>query len=391
MEEKLLVIARAFPRFDQNSGDLRFFSLLKVLSPLYEITYWKPNGFEEPDGKYISSLRAVGIKVTSGDDYPFLDLLRNNKFSAAILEFYFMAEKYLPRIRLLQPKCPIIIDSVDVNYYRAFAKYGVTRNPEDLKKAEETKWREIEAYEKADAVITVTDEDAEVLRRDCTHIRTRLIPNIHLISLSDDIPDRNALIFVGGFSHDPNIDAVLYFCREILPRIRKVMPTIKFTIVGSDPPAEIKALGEDVTGYVPSTTPYLHHSYVSVAPLRYGAGMKGKIGEAMAHGRPVVTTSIGAQGMGLTNRKNVIIADSPEGFAESVVELIRNEELYKTIQVNAVEHVRMYYSEEQVEKQIHNVMSELRHCRVRRMLFSEKVFFFSKYARDLVRRSFLNS
>ncbi len=382
------------PRYDRNSGDLRLFSILKILSPLYEIIYLTKKWFEDTDEKYISLLMAFGINVLTVGEYDLLDILRRNKFSAALLEFYFLAENYLPRLKIMQPKCPVIIDTVDVHYYRAFSKYEITGNPEDLRKAEETKRRELAIYEKADMVITVTDEDAGILQNDSPDLITRIIPNIHGLNLSGIIPDKNTLIFVGGFVHEPNIDAVFYFCNCILPMIRRVIPEIKFTIVGSNPPGEIKALsdsGINVTGYVPSTTPYLHNSYISVAPLRYGAGMKGKIGEAMAHGRPVVTTSIGAQGMGLTDRVNVMISDSPEGFADSVIELIRNKHLYKTIQLNAAKHLKNNYTEEQIGKRIHMIMSELDHLRVRRMSFSEKTLFFKNYVKDFISRSSLKS
>lgn len=191
----------------------------------------------------------------------------------------------------------------------------------------------------------------------------------------------------GGFSHEPNIDAVLYFCKDILPTIREAIPDIKFLIVGSNPPEEIKRLHNDfitVTGYVPSTAPYLWQSYISVAPLRYGAGMKGKVGEAMAHGLPVVATTTGAQGMGLVDREDVMIADSPENFARAVIELIQNETLYAKIQKNAIDHVKANYTEIQVGKRIQNILTELRGMPVRKMSLSDKATFFFNYVLTLV-------
>jgi glycosyltransferase involved in cell wall biosynthesis len=99
-----------------------------------------------------------------------------------------------------------------------------------------------------------------------------------------------------------------------------------------------------ITGFVPKTSTYLHQSHVSVAPLRYGAGMKGKIGEAMAHGVPVVTTSIGAQGMGLTDRENILIADSPQSFAAAVLELLNDSCMYKKIRKNAIQIIDDNYA-----------------------------------------------
>lgn len=388
MEERLLFIAPSVPHYDQNSGDLRLFSILEIVSKSYEITFLAQSTDPQKDDRYISCLKDMGLTVLVGN-YPLIKILQKNKFKAAILEFYFVAEYYLPRIRIIQPVCPIIIDTVDVHYFRLYLKYQITKEMNDLRKAEETKRRELDIYKKADIVITVTEEDANLLLKDCPNLPIRSVPNIHRLILSKNTPDRNKLVFVGGFSHDPNVDAVLYFCKDVLPLIRNVIPDVKFTIVGSNPPEQIKALSNDfiiVTGYVPSTTPYLQESYISVAPLRYGAGMKGKIGEAMAHGLPVVTTSIGAQGMGLVNGKNSMIADSAENFAAAIIELIQNESLHKTIQKNALDYIGNNYTDVQVGKQLENILLEIGHLPIKKVSFLEGGFFFFKYPLNLVKK-----
>jgi glycosyltransferase involved in cell wall biosynthesis len=208
------------------------------------------------------------------------------------------------------------------------------------------------------------------------------VSNIHEICLSDTPPVRSTLIFVGGFSHDPNVDAVLHFCRDILPLIRNNKPDVHFTIVGSNPPDEIRLLENEavkVTGYVPRTTTYLHRSCVSVAPLRYGAGMKGKIGEAMAHGVPVVTTSVGAEGMGLINRKNAMIADSPQDFASAVLELLSNNSLHATVRENAIRLIDDNYTPPQVAKSMINVLENVCNRQAKSMSFINKVLFLNNY------------
>jgi glycosyltransferase involved in cell wall biosynthesis len=328
------------------------------------------------------------ITVLSGEAHSLFQVLRK-KYKVALFEFYFMTEYYLPRLRLLQPKCLVMNDSVDVAYFRAFSKYEVTGSQDDLHAAEEIKKNELSSYRDSDLVIAVTEEDAEILGRDCADFLIRVIPNIHTLNLSDEKPDEDRLIFIGGFSHDPNIDAVLYFCHEILPIIRAMMPSVKVDIVGSNPPPEIQALSNDpglrITGYVPSTTPYLRKSCISIAPLRYGAGMKGKVGEAMAHGRPVVTTSVGAQGMNLAHRTNIMVSDSPDGFAEAVIELMRDKELYRTIQHNAIEHVGTHYTEEAVSGMIDRIVSELRTLSPKKMAFTEKASLVWSYVSNAVR------
>lgn len=393
MQDNLLIIAPDITRYDMNSGDLRFFSLLKILSSLFQITYLTPV-LKNSDEKYFCSLRDLGIRLLAGDKLAFANLMRGQRFCAVIFEFYRLVEYYLPRIRLLQPRCPIIIDSVDVAYYRAFAKYEVTKRFEDLREAERTKRLELESYRRADMVVAVTDEDAAVLTSDVPGLRVRIIPNIHSLHLSDKIPEKNRLVFVGGFSHAPNIDAVLHFCNEIMPLIREEVHGIKVDIVGSNPTSEVYALTSEhinVTGHVPSITPYLHNSYISIAPLRYGAGMKGKIGEAMAHGRPVVTTPIGAQGMGLKHRENILISDSPAGFAECVMELIENEELYKKIQRNGIKYIEENYTIEQVRKHVNRIVEELESLRPGRLSFRENVNFFLTYAKERMRKGFVIS
>jgi len=392
MEGELLIIAPRVPQCDQNSGDLRLFSMLDILSKYYKITFFANQRGDRGEftGRYITRVRELGVNVP-GENWSIWKVLRKEKYKAAIVEFYDLAENYLPRIKIMQPSCRIVIDSVDLNYYRLYLKYEVTRDKSDLQKAEETKKRELAIYRKAELVIAVTEEDARILRKDCPGLTLGIVPNIHrLVSPGNNAP-KNELIFVGGFNHDPNVDAVLYFCRDILPLIREKVPEVKLTVVGANPPEEIKKLINDlilVTGYVPSVTSYLRKSYISVAPLRYGAGMKGKIGEAMAHGVPVVTTSVGAQGMGLLDRENTLIADNPESFAMAVVELMKNDILYRMVQKNAIEHVKNNYTAVQVSRQIQNILAELDDLPIRKMSLAEKGTFIYQYGLEKVRRKF---
>ena len=348
-KEKILIVSPTVPRPDMNSGDLRLYSLIVVLAKEKEISFVSMS-CRPGDDAYVSLLEQCGVKVYL-ESFSLWKLLKRENFKAAILEFYFTAEYYIGRIRILQPDCRLIVDSVDVHYLRLQLKYELTKDEADLAIYRETKERELAVYCKADAVITVTLDDACAIRAECPDILCEVVPNTHHLCLSDTPPERDTLIFVGGFSHDPNVDAVRHFCTDILPLIRESKPNIRLTIVGNNPPENIRLLENEhvtVTGYVPETSPYLHRSHVSVAPLRYGAGMKGKIGEAMAHGIPVVTTVVGAQGMGLAHGKNVMIADSPRCFAAAVLELLEDKRLWETIRGNAVQIIEDNYTPKQV-------------------------------------------
>lgn len=169
-------------------------------------------------------------------------------------------------------------------------------------------------------------------------------------------------MFLGGFNHPPNVDSVVYFAEEIFPLITSKLPDICLYIVGSNPPREVLSLQSSnikVTGLVPELTPYFESSRVFVAPLRYGAGVKGKIVQSMAHGLPVVTTSIGAEGMGLIDGENALIADTPQEFAAQVIRLYNDEELWYRLSANSIKHVEKNYSYEVAKNTIRRIISIL--------------------------------
>jgi sugar transferase (PEP-CTERM/EpsH1 system associated) len=155
--------------------------------------------------------------------------------------------------------------------------------------------------------------------------------------LTPPVPEDQAknLLFTGTMNYFPNSDAVAYFCNSILPLIQKRHPDATFFIVGNHPTEQVRKLaaqkGVVVTGYVPDIRPYFEKASVFVAPLRAGSGIQTKNLEAMAMGTPIVTTSIGAMGMEVEIDKELLIADTPEIFAERVIHLIDNPEIRQNL------------------------------------------------------------
>jgi len=149
--------------------------------------------------------------------------------------------------------------------------------------------------------------------------------------------------------------------REVYPQIRQLLPNVRLDIIGDNPAADIAAFDSDevrVRGYVPDVEPYLGERRVFVAPLRFGAGIKGKVGEAMAHGIPVVTTSIGAEGFGLTHRQDVMIADDPKSFATAVADLYSQQELWETIARNARLRIEKHFTPDVIAETINDSLRE---------------------------------
>src|SRR5690606_33511941 len=177
-----------------------------------------------------------------------------------------------------------------------------------------TRSRELAVIAAADTTLVVSEVERAVLRGDAPGARVELLSNLHSVS-GPGLPfeQRRDLVFVGGFRHPPNIDAVLWFASEVLPHVRERLPDVRFHCIGADAPPEVAALaalpGVEVHGYVPDITPYMDGCRLALAPLRYGAGVKGKVNLSMAHGQPVVATGCAAEGMHLVDGRDVLVAN----------------------------------------------------------------------------------
>jgi glycosyltransferase involved in cell wall biosynthesis len=200
----------------------------------------------------------------------------------------------------------------------------------------------------ADHVVAVSETDRVALLRITPGVAVTVVPNgvdsAYFSSLalpeSYSIPQSKirhlaSLVFTGTLDFRPNIDAVVWFCEQVLPHIKKEIFHIHLYIVGKSPTREVRRLGEDaavtVTGYVGDVRPYIAQSKIYVVPVRMGSGTKLKVLEAMAMGTPVVSTTLGAEGIAVTAGQDVLIADDPAEFAEQVVALMNDEPLRKSM------------------------------------------------------------
>jgi GT2 family glycosyltransferase/Tfp pilus assembly protein PilF len=377
--DKILIIMPFLPMYDRAAGEKRWFHTLKIINKHFDIVFLARNGLGQL--KYVNRLEEMGITVFHTDqsrlsqmgidargpvwiDLPLL--LKSNDFSAVIVGFYHMAHQYYRDIRTYSPRSFFIIDSFDVCFIRQRRRAELGGDPKEIWQALETKRLELDMYRKADMVLTVTEQDRERLLEVAPDLRVGISTDIHPVLEDLGQANRENIVFVGNYKHDPNVDAVLYFVENIWPGIKHRLPDVKFYIVGNSPTEEIEALASDdiiVTGFVPEVTPYLLESKVFVVPLRYGAGLKGKIGEALAGGIPIATTSIGAEGMHLVHGKNAMIADEPDEFADRVAELYTDSALWQELASEGRDHAIRNYSYEAVEAYWHEVFAAIRHGR----------------------------
>jgi glycosyltransferase involved in cell wall biosynthesis len=340
---KILAIAPHICRTDTSAGDLRLARLLEILATFCEVDFLVPQirGYNPSETHYWDQLDAKNIRVLHPSLWNRFELVATaTPYDFILAEFWHIAERILPiveKLRQSQPNLKLITDSVDMHFLRELAELEIRpeKSPSDLDAVLQRKARELDTYRKSDLVIVVTEEDRLALLENDCQTPTLMVPII--VELSGRIckPEPNTMVFVGGFKHTPNIDACVWFVRDIFPKITSRIPQARFQIVGSGPTQEILDLGRvegvEVLGFVKDTREPLSKGAISVAPLRYGAGMKGKVVEALSMGLPIVTTTFGAQGLEAQDGKHMRIADDSDSFAKHVCDLLSNPHLAESM------------------------------------------------------------
>jgi GT2 family glycosyltransferase/glycosyltransferase involved in cell wall biosynthesis len=344
----VLVVNGDLPMYDRMSGSLRLQRYLELMvAEGHHVTFIARAGYGQE--RYAEELRDLGVEVHSFDirrlracgwgiqgvgfDLPLL--LKRGRFDVAFLSFYYTAEEYLPAIRTFSPATRIVIDTVDVHHVRERRGAELADDSEALTASDRTRAREAAIYSQADLLVAVSENDGHELQQLAPDVPVEVMSNVHLDApAGPGFDERSGLVFVGNFSHTPNVDAILDFHEHCWPLVAQALPEARLTLVGYAPPPEVMALNGGritVTGHVPEVQPFLDGARISVAPLRFGGGVKGKIGEALMHGLPVVTTPIGAEGMDLRDGESALVADPGEEFATAIIRLYRDQALWERL------------------------------------------------------------
>ncbi len=362
-EKKILVIDSYVPLYDRESGCVRLMGILKIFLALgYSVIFLPDNGY--PEEPYTSTLQQMGIEVVyctpQQPDLKEQLVKRLPLVDGVWLCRPELCDKYMELIRYYS-KAPIIYDTIDLHFLR------LKRQQEFLDSSyQNTDWSwetyrklEVNFARKADATTVVTDVEQKTLQYEGVN-NVHVIPNIHY-PVSCDLPPfekRSGILFIGSYNHPPNIDAVRWLCLDIMPIIWQSHPEIHVTLLGSNLKEEVRELASDrvkVTGYVEDVEPYFLSHRVFVAPLRFGAGMKGKIGHSLSYGLPTVTTSIGAEGMGLVDRQDVLIGEDEDALARAVIELYHEQKLWEKLAQNSLDSIEKY-SPLKVQQSIKNLL-----------------------------------
>ncbi len=357
----LLMIDHYVPQYDKDAGSRTVLQYLKMFVHMgYHVKFIGDNFYRhEP---YTTVLQQMGIEVLYGPYYA------NNwkkwiKDNGEYIQFVFLnrphiSVKYIDYIKS-QTKAKVIYYGHDLHFLREMRKYELTKDRKALEDSKDWKEKELKLMHQADVVYYPSDiEVKEIMKIDSSINVKAIIAYIfsNIVWEKYQYEKRKDIMFVGGFTHTPNVDAVLWFVQNIFPIVMKRIPDIKFIVMGSNPPEEIKNLENEnviIKGFVTDEEleQYYKSCRLSVVPLRYGAGIKGKVVEAMRYGIPVVTTSIGAEGI-IGAEKILCIADSERTLGEKLAALYKNSKKLSKMSSASYEYIKYHFSEENAWKLI---------------------------------------
>ena len=349
-KRRMLVIDARMLTPDQDSGSLRMQALLEIATSLdCKVTFVADN--LEHGGRYVRALQQHGVEVLF---HPYVRsvaevlMKRGREFDVVMLSRHYVAAQHIDTVRRFAPEARIVFDTVDLHFLREERLAALGGGKAATLSARTKRDEELALIAKADVTLVVSPAEQAVLKELAPASRVMLVSNVHDLSATvTPWQQRRGLVFIGGFEHPPNVDGVIWYARDILPHIRRSLPGVKTYIIGSRLTSSIKALAADdlvVLGHVPDIDPYFSGCRVSISPLRYGAGVKGKVNLAMSHGLPVVATSASIEGMHLVEGDDVLVADDPAAFAAAVQRVYEDEALWKRLSAGGRANVERHFS-----------------------------------------------
>ena len=393
---KILFLSPTVPYPLTDGGRIRVFNLLKQIAAKSDVTLLVLET-QSSDAEGVAQLQQLGIQVHLVPNAPtlprvslgtllkaflrrqpitvvrydllayrqkFRELIATETFNLVHYEMFHTAQFHI------ETRLPGVLSqqNVDSAIWRRLC--GETVNP-FYKFAYWTQQLAFQRYErvlspKFDAVTCTSDIDAAVFQQHCAKDIIEIIPNGVDIThyqpdFASEVPAH--LIYIGSMDWYPNEDAVGFFADEVLPRVQESVPDVRFSIVGGNPSTRVQKLAERkgvvVTGRVPEIKPYFAEATVFVVPLRIGSGTRLKILEALAMGKAIVSTSVGAEGLDLKDSEEIFIADEPAAFADAVTRLLTDASLRRRIGENGRTRVERDYDWRSIGEKLHLLYTKI--------------------------------
>jgi GT2 family glycosyltransferase/glycosyltransferase involved in cell wall biosynthesis len=348
---RVLIIDATTPQPDHDSGSLRLVNAMRVMrAEGHAVTFFADNrAWVE---RYTAELQQLGIEVLW---HPWLSdpvqwfAANGRRFDLVFVSRHYIASSYVGLVRLHAPQARLVFDTVDLHYLREQREAELSGREDLAQIADATRTKELALIRSCDITLVVSPVEQELLRHEAPGARVEVLSNVHeVFGRRREFGARRDLMFMGGYQHPPNIDAAIWFVNEVFPRVRAQLPEVRFHLIGSKATDAVRALGDvdgvDFHGFVADIEPFLDGCRLALAPLRYGAGVKGKVNMSMSYGQPVIATPIAVEGMYAEIGRDVLVAADAEGFAAAIVRAYGDEALWTSLSDHGLENVRRHFS-----------------------------------------------
>ncbi|PKI17278.1 glycosyltransferase [Colwellia sp. 12G3] len=370
--KKLLIIGYVWPEPNSSAAGSRMMQLIHFFqAQSYQITFASPAQQTE----HMVDLRALNIAVEniSLNCTSFDNFIKELQPNTVMFDRFMMEEQFGWRVSEQCPQALRILDTEDLFSLRngRHQAYKEKRHitDEDLLTSDMAK-REVAAIFRSDISLMISSIEVELLQRlfkvdACLlHYCPFMLSQAQLIQQNPSYQQRNDFMAIGNFRHAPNWDAVLWLKQQIWPLIRKQLPNAKLNIYGAYPPPKATDLHDDksgflVKGWVDDAVLAMQSAKVCLAPLRFGAGIKGKLAEAMYCSTPSVTTDIGAESMQTDLPWAGEIANEPQAIADAAVKLYQDESTWQVASDLGQQNAQLMYQEESILTELANCLSKL--------------------------------
>lgn len=356
-KKSILIVDHYVPQPDRDAGSRSVFCVIRTLVDMgLSVKFWPQNLWYDP--AYVKPLQALGVEVYYGNDIArkgFDEWIRQNGASLdyAMLNRPHVSAPLIAPLRQYAPHAKILYYGHDLHFERSMREFNVTGDAALKRRSEEEKAQEMKIWREVDVVYYLSQTEADTVKRLAPEVVSRALPGYFFEPRGEEgapasLAGRSHLLFVAGFGHPPNVDAAKWLVLSILPLLKRLVPDVHISLVGSNPTDEVKALaGPDVTvtGYVTDArlAALYDASRVVIVPLRFGAGVKNKVVEALHFGTPLVTTSVGAQGLpGLASI--AAVQDDEQAIVEAVHTFLTDDAAWLRASAAGRRYVAEHYS-----------------------------------------------
>jgi GT2 family glycosyltransferase/glycosyltransferase involved in cell wall biosynthesis/SAM-dependent methyltransferase len=339
------------PRPDTNAGSYAAIQEMRAMQALGAKVTFLPENLAYL-GAYMHDLQRAGIETMYAPFvYSVEEFLarRGNEFDIVYITRYMVAARHIEAVRRFAPQAKILFCNADLHFLRELRQAIAGADQQEITAALATRDAELRIMREVDVTLSYSEvEHAVILSHNLNSTTVAVCPWI--VSVAEQVPgfaDRADVAFLGGFGHPPNLAAVNYFVREVMPLLRRSGVELRFLVYGSGAPPELEDLECDdviIKGYVENVAAVYETCRVFVAPLMSGAGMKGKVVDALSYGVPCVLSPVAAEGIGLSEGGEAMVARTPRDWCSAVLDLYNNEILWNKVSQRAQEFTRRRFS-----------------------------------------------